>query len=93
MSRKKKTKSKKTGLPPSGKLSTTATEYFPAWMIHPRLHLAVIFVLAFLLYANTLSHDYALDDAIVITENMYTTEGVSGFPGILSKDTFFGFFA
>ena len=35
---------------------------------------------------------YTQDDAIVITENMYTQEGFSGIPGLLSKDTFFGFF-
>ena len=46
----------------------------------------------FLLYANTIPHDYTQDDAIVITANMYTTQGLSGIPGLLSKDTFFGFF-
>ncbi|MBT8218876.1 MAG: tetratricopeptide repeat protein [Bacteroidia bacterium] len=51
-----------------------------------------LFILGFLLYANTLTHDYVMDDAIVITDNMYTQEGFSGIPGILTKDTFFGFF-
>lgn len=53
---------------------------------------AFLFFLSFALYLNTLGHDYALDDAIVITDNMYTTQGVAGIPGILSNDTFFGFF-
>ncbi|PHN01316.1 tetratricopeptide repeat protein [Flavilitoribacter nigricans] len=91
MSRKKISKGKKTGARPQVSV-TSGTESFPAWLTNQRLHLIAIFSLAFLLYANTLSHDYALDDAIVITENMYTSEGISGFPGILSKDTFFGFF-
>lgn len=98
MSRKKKTKSKKPEVKSSGsssrrpaKLKAT-TRSFPAWLTNTKLHLSIIAILAFLLYANTLTHDYALDDAIVITENMYTSEGISGFPGILSKDTFFGFF-
>lgn len=47
---------------------------------------------AFLLYSNTFSHDFAQDDAIVITDNMFTTQGLSGWEGILSYDTFYGFF-
>lgn len=57
------------------------------------MHMSLaIALLAFGLYANTLTHGFALDDAIVITENMYTQQGFSGIGGILSKDTFFGFF-
>ena len=52
----------------------------------------ILFLLSFLLYSNTLTHQYALDDAIVITENQFTQEGIDGLGGILSKDTFFGFF-
>jgi len=51
-----------------------------------------LFVFAFILYGNTMTHDYAQDDAIVITDNMFTTEGFAGIPGLLTKDTFFGFF-
>lgn len=47
---------------------------------------------AILLYANTFGHKYTQDDAIVIYDNMYTTEGVAGIPGLLTKDTFHGFF-
>lgn len=57
-----------------------------------RLHAILIFAVSFLLYANTLTHDYCQDDAIVITDNMFTTEGVSGIPGIMGYDTFYGFF-
>ncbi|TVR88587.1 MAG: tetratricopeptide repeat protein [Saprospirales bacterium] len=52
----------------------------------------VIFALAFLLHANTLSHDFVMDDAIVITENAFTTQGIKGIPGLLKHDTFYGFF-
>ncbi|HHG85740.1 MAG TPA: tetratricopeptide repeat protein [Bacteroidetes bacterium] len=38
----------------------------------------LIFLLAFLQYANTLGHDYAWDDAIVIVENERVQKGVSG---------------
>ena len=55
-------------------------------------HRLLIFLLAFGLYANTLTHNYAVDDAIVIYDNMFTQDGLSGIPGILQYDTFFGFF-
>jgi len=64
----------------------------PDWFRNQRIHLGLIFGLAFLLYGNTLTHQYTQDDAIVITQNMFTTQGLAGIPGILSKDTFFGFF-
>lgn len=51
-----------------------------------------VFAFAFLIYANTLLHDYTQDDAIVIYDNMFTQEGVSGVPGLLKYDTFYGFF-
>lgn len=52
----------------------------------------LVFLMSFVLYANTITHDYTQDDAIVITDNMFTQEGVSGISGLLSYDTFFGFF-
>ncbi|MCC6725078.1 MAG: tetratricopeptide repeat protein [Saprospiraceae bacterium] len=51
-----------------------------------------LFLLGFLLYANTLLHDYAVDDAIVIYDNEFTTKGTAGFAGLLKYDTFRGFF-
>ncbi|MEX2380491.1 MAG: tetratricopeptide repeat protein [Vicingaceae bacterium] len=53
----------------------------------------LLFVLCgFLLYGNTLKHEFALDDAIVITENSYTKEGFSGIWKQLSNDQFVGFY-
>jgi protein O-mannosyl-transferase len=57
-----------------------------------KVHAWFIFIIAFGLYANTLTHDYAQDDAIVITDNMFTTQGISGWSGLLKYDTFYGFF-
>ncbi len=62
------------------------------WQVNTRLHKVLIFAFAFLLYGNTLTHDYTQDDAIVIYDNMFTTQGFSGIPGILKYDTFYGFF-
>jgi len=64
----------------------------PAWFTNKQLHCILIAVLAFVLYANTLGHQYALDDSIVITDNDFTLEGVSGIGDIMRYDTFRGFF-
>ncbi len=45
-----------------------------------------------LLYLQTTSFDYTQDDAIVINDNMFTTEGIKGIPGLFKYDTFYGFF-
>jgi len=63
----------------------------PAWD-NPAIHKWGLFLLGFLLYANTLGHDYALDDAIVIYDNEFTMQGVEGIDEILKYDTFRGFF-
>ncbi len=49
-------------------------------------------LLGFLLYGNTLGHQYTLDDAIVITENDFTKKGFSGIWDQLSNDQFVGFY-
>ncbi len=89
---------------PSGSAKTAATSTSPRTNASPatwslpdfftdlRLQSWLIFGFAFLLYANTLMHGFVLDDSIVITDNMFTKQGVQGIPGIFSKDTFYGFF-
>lgn len=64
----------------------------PNWLSRPGLHRVVLFVFSVLLYLNTLTHDYALDDAIVLTDNLFVQQGVQGLEGLFSKDTFYGFF-
>lgn len=49
-------------------------------------------ILGLLLYVQTVSFEYTQDDAIVITDNMFTTKGVSGISGIFGNDTFYGYF-
>jgi protein O-mannosyl-transferase len=41
-------------------------------------------------YGNTISHDYAYDDAVVITENQFTQQGIAGIAGIFKHNTFAG---
>lgn len=45
-----------------------------------RAFIILLFLLGFLQYANTLGHDYAWDDALVITENSRTQKGFAGIP-------------
>ncbi len=58
------------------------------------LHLPkyILFFFGFLLYANTLSYEYALDDKIVITFNNFTKQGTDGIDDIFKNDSFVGFF-
>lgn len=52
----------------------------------------LLFAFAFILYANTLHHEYAFDDAVVITENTFTKKGIVGIPDLLQKDLFAGMY-
>ncbi len=60
--------------------------------LNMRLIYGIFILLAFILYGQTLSYDYALDDSIVIKKNEFTKQGVAGIDDILSNDTFVGFF-
>ena len=53
--------------------------------------LLVLAGLALLLYANTIPHQYALDDAVVITRNSHTKSGLAGIPKLLFQDSIAGF--
>lgn len=52
----------------------------------------LIGLLGMLLYVNTLGHGFVLDDKIVITENQFTKQGVSGIKHIFTHDSMTGFF-
>lgn len=51
---------------------------------------ALIAILAFLFYANTFNHGYALDDGLMIRDNQLTRQGISAIPDILFSDQFVG---
>ncbi len=48
------------------------------------IHCLVVLLLSFGLYFNTISHDYVLDDAIVITHNDFVKDGIKGIKDIVS---------
>lgn len=64
----------------------------PAFFQNHRLLGGLFFAFGFLLYGNSLGHQYALDDAIVIYDNAFTQQGVEGIDDLLRYDTFRGFF-
>lgn len=78
----------KKSLPAQNKTQSSS----PPWYQNPRTVFWLLFMLGAILYANTLSHDYTQDDAIVIYDNEFTQKGIAGIPDILTHDTFRGFF-
>jgi tetratricopeptide (TPR) repeat protein len=46
--------------------------------------------ICFVCYGNTIANDYAYDDAVVITENQFTQQGIAGIPAIFKHGTFAG---
>ena len=51
----------------------------------------LIFLIAFLTYANTITFEYACDDNMYTTENTFVQKGISAFPDLISKGTLYGF--
>ncbi|MDD2385445.1 MAG: tetratricopeptide repeat protein [Bacteroidales bacterium] len=52
----------------------------------------IIAIFAFVIYANTLGHQYALDDKMTYWKNEFVQQGASGIKDILSYDTMAGMF-
>jgi len=50
-------------------------------------------LLGFLLYANTLSHDYCLDDFSAIKDNFVVKQGTKGIPTLLKEHYRFGYWS
>ena len=51
----------------------------------PRALAAIVALIAFLQYANTLGHEFTFDDETVIIENVLTQQGVAAIPTILAS--------
>jgi len=53
--------------------------------------LAILIVLfAFILYSQSINHNYTLDDHTVLDENNIVTKGIDGIPTILKTDYWYG---
>ncbi|MEP7264057.1 MAG: hypothetical protein ABI772_06155, partial [Bacteroidota bacterium] len=46
---------------------------------------ALVFICAFLVYSNTLNHQYACDDNMYTFENGAVQKGVAGIPELISQ--------
>ncbi len=57
-----------------------------------RLPYFLVFAVVCLIYSNTLWNKYAIDDAIVLSENSFVKKGFSGIKEIMTHDAFEGFF-
>ncbi len=88
MSKKKfkKPKQQEQKQAPSPKTVSPAGSPAPPWQY------ACIFAFAFLLYSNTLNHDFAFDDSVVITGNEFTKKGTRGIHDLVTKDLFAGIY-
>lgn len=51
----------------------------------------ILVLISFLLYANTLGHQWASDDTMLITQNDFTHEGWQGIKKIWTSDSFVGY--
>jgi tetratricopeptide (TPR) repeat protein len=55
------------------------------------LFAVLAFIISFLVYGNTIRHEYALDDLVSITQNAHTLKGFAGIGKLLTKDSFDGY--
>src|SRR6188768_2833261 len=96
MAKKPKRKPNQSSTPQSkeeapSRLSSSGST-IPSFFRNTRLQGILIFLFAFLLYANTLGHQWAQDDTVVITDNMLTQQGFAGIADIFGNDSFYGYF-
>lgn len=52
----------------------------------------LMLMLALMLYGSAINYGFVLDDKIVLSENTFTKEGISGIGKLLSTDSFQGYF-
>jgi len=57
-----------------------------------RLQFLFLILLGLLLYGSTYNFEYALDDMLMITGNVFTQQGLAGTEDIFTSDAFTGFF-
>ena len=53
------------------------------------LSTALVFLFSFLIYSNTINHDYALDDTGAIQQNLNVHKGLKGIPDIFVRSSLF----
>lgn len=81
----------KENLPPEQPVEKTSIGSWFDWK-NNWIQLLIIFASAILIYSNTFTHDYALDDQMVIYDNKFVKGGIDSVGRILTSDAFEGFF-
>ncbi len=89
MTRKKKNTSKKYGeksTPLSEPSETSQEKKWLKWIPH-----LLLFLIPFVLYYQSTSFGYVLDDIIVLSENNFVKQGIDGIDDIFTTESFTGF--
>jgi protein O-mannosyl-transferase len=63
----------------------------PPWYDNAWLGAILVAILAFVLYSNTLSHDFAMDDPLVVSGNKYIQRGAASISDIFNTSYLEGF--
>ncbi len=70
---------------PAKKKTPPPVSITPVKILADKWYGLICAILAFLLYANTLGHDYTVDDGTVIQNNKITKKGISALPEIFTS--------
>jgi len=73
------------------KKQSSEKSFFSGSLKENVLPILALFIFAFILYGNTISHDYALDDEIITRKNIFVQEGFKGIPTVFTKGYLYGF--
>jgi tetratricopeptide (TPR) repeat protein len=84
-----KKSNKKSGIPFDKKKENSSYLAMPGKSQNNKFYLPLCFLFgfAFILYANSLFNQYAVDDGMMITNNQFTKKGFSGISDILTKES------
>lgn len=82
----------KENMPPAEMAALPRKSFLDRLFENSRLQYVMLFAFVLILYGNTLTLQYALDDRLLITENAFTKKGFAGIKDILTNDSFVGFF-
>ncbi len=91
MSNKKQSHIKKTSAKITNSVPVKEHESKANTTINKYYIYSIIVLFSFILYGNTIPNDYALDDAMVNTNNRFTQSGIHGIKDIFLYDSFKGF--
>jgi len=87
MKKKRPPKKQPQSKPASQPTKITSQKRVTSYKVVPAIIIAIV---AFVLYAQSIQHNYALDDSAVIKENSVTTQGFAGISTVLKTDYWFG---